>query len=313
VKGIVQVRQASKWYGPVIGVNEVTLDLAPGITGLLGPNGAGKSTLMKLIVGLLRPSLGEVLVEGQPVWGRPGARREIGFSPEVDGFFQEMSVRKFVQALARLSGLPHREASSRADAALEMVGMSTLGHKTLRSCSKGMRQRTKIAQALVHDPRILILDEPLSGIDPVGRSDLMALFRDLESSGKTVLISTHILHEIQAITDQVVLMARGRILASGAVGQIRGLLDEHPLTVRITTSGARKLASALVLLEEVAGVSLEDGGGGLVVKVRGPDRFFRQLPALLLGQEEVVERIEPLDESAEAIFDYLVGGGGVAP
>jgi ABC-2 type transport system ATP-binding protein len=310
LSALVEVQEASLWYGPVLGVNEVTLDLDPGVTGLLGPNGAGKSTLMKLMAGLLRPSLGEVRVEGLPVWKRAAARRRIGYSPEVDGFYEEMSGGGFVRAMARLSGLGRAEARRRTEAALEQVGMAALTGKRIAACSKGMRQRLKLAQALVHDPAVLILDEPLNGIDPAGRADLMDLFRRLGASGKTVLISTHILHEVQEVTDRIVLMARGRVLASGTVGAIRALLEDHPLTVRIGAGRMRELASELMAREEVVGVALDGEGDELVVKVRHPDRFFRALPALVLEHGVEVERVEPLDASAEAIFDYLVGGGG---
>ena len=306
----VEIRDASKWYGAVIGVNEVTLDFGPGITGLLGPNGAGKSTLMKLIVGLLRPSLGEVRVGGLPVWGSPAARRRIGFSPETDGFYEEMDGRDFLRTLGRLSGLSARQAAGRTEEVLAEVGMKDLAGKRLRSCSKGMRQRIKLAQALVHDPEVIVLDEPLTGVDPMGREDLMAFFRRLGASGRTVIISTHIIQELEGITDRIVLMARGRVLAAGTVGAIRGLMDEHPLTVRITSGRAREVAADLVGLEEVAGVALGEDGTDLIVKVRRPERFFRALPRILLARGAAVERIEPLDASAEAVFEYLVGPGG---
>ena len=306
----VEIRDASKWYGAVIGVNEVTLDFGPGITGLLGPNGAGKSTLMKLMVGLLRPSLGEVRVAGLPVWSSSAARRRIGFSPETDGFYEEMDGRDFLRTLGRLSGLSARQAAGRTEEVLAEVGMKDLAGKKLRSCSKGMRQRIKLAQALVHDPEVIVLDEPLTGVDPMGREDLMAFFRRLGASGRTVIISTHIIQELEGITDRIVLMARGRVLAAGTVGAIRGLMDEHPLTVRITSGRAREVAADLVGLEEVAGVALGEDGADLVVKVRRPERFFRALPRLLLARGAAVERIEPLDASAEAVFEYLVGPGG---
>jgi ABC-2 type transport system ATP-binding protein len=221
-----------------------------------------------------------------------------------------MTGREFVRSMARLAGLPAPEARRRSEEALAEVGMSELGSKRLAAASKGMRQRIKLAQALVHDPPVLVLDEPLTGIDPSGRADLMALFRKLGASGKTVLISTHILHEIEEITDRVVLMARGRVLASGTVGSIRDLLEEHPLTLRISSSRARELAGDLIAIEEVVGVALENGGGDLIVKVRQAERFFRRLPALVLARGGEVDRVEPLDASAEAIFDYLVGAEG---
>ncbi|MBI4602328.1 MAG: ABC transporter ATP-binding protein [Planctomycetes bacterium] len=317
----ISLRGVSKWYGPVIGVNGVTLEVEPGITGLLGPNGAGKTTLMKLITGQLRPSVGEALVFGRSVWSRPDARRHVGFSPEVDAFHEEMTGREFVTAMARLSGIPRREARRRAEGALERTGMLDRCDKRLRACSKGMRQRIKISQALVHDPAVLVLDEPLSGIDPPGRIELMGLLRDLAGERKTILLSTHILHEVEAVTERIVLMARGRVLAAGYVGQIRELLAEHPLTVRIACDRRRVLAAALVGLESVAGVALGapasagepeggDGPGDVVVKVRRAGDFFRRLPSVVLEQGAEVERVEALDASVEAVFGYLVSGAG---
>ncbi len=316
----VEVRGASKWYGSVIGINEVDLDLTPGITGLLGPNGAGKSTLIKLIAGTLRPSLGEVRVFGLPAATTPAARAALGYLPEVDGFYEDQSGRQFVYSMARLSGLEAAAARERTEEVLVEVGMQSLAKKRLKACSKGMRQRIKLAQALVHEPELLILDEPLTGIDIAGRRGLMDLFRQFGVAGRTVLVSTHILEEIEEITDRIVLMAGGRVLASGTVGSIRDLLDEHPLTVRIVATRARELAADLLALEEVTGVSVGDGspvgdaspmGDGsaeLTVKVRAGDRFFRAFPALALARGAEVERIEPLDVSAEAIFHYLLGG-----
>jgi ABC-2 type transport system ATP-binding protein len=303
----VEIIGASKWYGAVIGVNEVTLDIGPGITGLLGPNGAGKSTLMKLIAGLLRPSIGEVRVLGRPVWGRPSVRREIGYAGEVDGFFEEMSGRAFVRAMACLSGLGRRVAARRTEEALADVGMQDLAGKHLGACSKGMRQRIKIAQALVHEPSVLVLDEPLSGIDPVGREDLLGLFRALGARGKTVIVSTHIIEEIEAITEDIVLMARGRVLAAGTVGEIREILDEYPFTIRIVAPRARRLAASLLGREEVAGISIDADGSALVVKARRPEALLRALPALVAREGHEVESVEPLDASAEAVFGYLVG------
>ncbi|HVR74779.1 MAG TPA: ABC transporter ATP-binding protein [Planctomycetota bacterium] len=325
----------SRWYGPVLGVNQVSLEIEPGITGLLGPNGAGKSTLMKLVTGQLRASIGDVRVFGQDVCARPSARRKIGFVPEVDAFYEEMTGRAFILAMARLSGLPGREARARTLEVLEMTGMAERADKKLRACSKGMRQRIKLAQALVHDPRILVLDEPLTGIDPPGRMELMALFRKLREEGKTVVVSTHILHEVEAITDRIVLMARGRVLASGTIGEIRRLLAEHPLTLRITCGRRRVLAQALVAREEVVGVAFgeaalpgtdgfsggpvdasagetggDDDNGDLIVKVRRPEEFFRGLPRLVVWLGADVERVEALDASVEAVFGYLVGETG---
>jgi ABC-2 type transport system ATP-binding protein len=225
-------QRVSKWYGPVIGVNQVTLELRSGITGLVGANGAGKSTLMRLITGQLRPDLGEIEVLGHRAWST-AAKRHVGYCPEVDAFFEEMSGRQFVEAMARLCGYPRREARRRTEAALERVGMAGRAQRCVRGYSKGMRQRIKLAQALLHDPQLLVLDEPLSGIDPVGRWEFIRLFRDLAADGKCLLVSSHELEELEKLTDHIAIMAHGRIAAVGSVAQIRDRLDNHPLLVRI--------------------------------------------------------------------------------
>src|SRR5262245_4923285 len=224
--------QVSKWYGPVIGVNQVTLELRPGITGLVGANGAGKSTLLRLATGQLRPDLGRVRVFGLNAWVA-AAKRHVGYCPEVDAFYEEMSGRQFVLSMARLCGYARAEAARRTESSLRFVGMADRADRRLRAYSKGMRQRIKVAQALVHDPEILVLDEPLSGVDPVGRQEFLDLFHRLAASGKCLLVSSHELEELEKLTEQVAIMARGRIAAVGTVSQIRDRLDAHPLSVLI--------------------------------------------------------------------------------
>ena len=314
IRGMVPIaaRSLSKWYGQVIGVNDIQIDFEPGITGLLGPNGAGKSTLLKLIGGQLRPSLGEVLIYGQPVWNSASARQSIGFAPEEDSFHEEMSGLQFVYSMARLTGLARRQAMARSREAVATVGMSKSARKPMRACSRGMRQRIKIAQALAHDPPILVLDEPLTGIDPPGRLELLRLFQDLRNAGKTIILSSHILEEIEAVTGNIVLMAQGRVLVSGNVRRIRDLLDEYPLTVRIECGQARALAQALMLLSEVTGVALGQGENELIVKVRRPESFFCRLPRLVVELGADIRALEPVDASVAAIFDYLIGPSGSA-
>jgi ABC-2 type transport system ATP-binding protein len=296
----------TKWYGPVIGVNQVTLELAPGITGLVGANGAGKSTLMRLATGQLRPDLGNVEVRGLPAWGAP-AKRHIGYCPDVDSFYEDMSGRQFVEGMARLFGYAGAEARRRCEDALELVGMRSQANRRLRGYSKGMRQRIKLAQALVHDPEVLILDEPLSGIDPVGRQESVALFRELARRGKCLLISSHELEELEKLTDHVAVMARGQIAAVGTLAQIRDLLDNHPLTVLIGVDQPRQLAGALLSLQDVVGVELGEQEK-LLVRARNPQRFFRDLTGLVLEENFEVRHLETLDDSAHAILGYLLGG-----
>ena len=226
-------QRVSKWYGSVIGVNQVTLELRSGITGLVGANGAGKSTLMRLITGHLKPDIGTVTILGVDSW-KSSSKSLVGYCPEVDAFYEEMSGRQFVEALARLSGYPRTEARLRTEWALAQVGMSDRADRRLRGYSKGMRQRIKLAQALLHDPPLLVLDEPLSGIDPVGRRELVALFRGLAEQGKCLLISSHELEELEKLTEHVAIMAHGRIAAADTISRIRDRLADHPLTIQIS-------------------------------------------------------------------------------
>lgn len=296
----------SKWYGPVIGVNQVTLELRPGLTGLVGPNGAGKTTLLRLAAGQLRPDLGAVTVrrEAADTWR---ARRVVGYCPDADRFYEDMSGRQFVEALARLAGYPAAEARRRTEAALDAVGMAGRAERRLRGYSKGMRQRVKLAQALVHDPDLLILDEPLSGVDPLGRQELAALFTRLAAAGKCLLVSSHELEELEKLTDHVAIMAAGRVAAVGSVAEIRELLDDQPLAVLVHADRPRQLAKALLDGPAVEGVELGDEGA-LVVRARQPRRFFRDLAALVLEEQFDVRRLEPLDDSAAAVLGYLLGG-----
>jgi ABC-2 type transport system ATP-binding protein len=298
--------KVSKWYGPVIGVNQVTLELRPGITGLVGSNGSGKSTLLRLAAGQIRPDLGAVQVCGHDTWGA-AAKRHIGYCPELDTFYEEMSGRRFVEVMARLCGYPGHEARRRTAEALELVGMDGRADGRLRGYSKGMRQRIKLAQALLHDPELLLLDEPLSGIDPIGRRESLELFLELARRGKCLLVSSHELEELEKLTDHVAIMARGRIAAVGTLTQIRDLLDNHPLSIRIDCDQPRRLAAALLDLEDVAGVDLPNGDGTLLVRARNPRRFFQQLTGLVLEEDFDVRHLETLDDSTHAILGYLLG------
>jgi ABC-2 type transport system ATP-binding protein len=316
-------QRVSKWYGPVIGVNQVTLELRSGITGLVGANGAGKSTFMRLITGHLRPDLGSIQVHGWDAWSA-AARQHVGYCPETDAFYEEMSGRQFVEAMARLCGYPRREAQERTEAALERVGMAGRAERCVRGYSKGMRQRIKLAQALLHDPELLVLDEPLSGIDPLGRWEFVRLFRDLAALGKCLLISSHELEELEKLTDHIAIMAHGRIAAVGTVAQIRDRLDNHPLLIRIDVNArshaergnekeSRRLAAALLKLRDVVGVELldsqhEESVEPVLVRARNPQRFFQELTRLILEEWHEIVRLETLDDSTQAVLGYLLRG-----
>jgi len=301
---LAEFRHVTKWYGPVIGVNDISVTLGPGITGLLGPNGAGKTTLIKLLTGQLRPSLGKVLVGGHVAISAI-AKRRLGYCPDVDTFYEEMSGRRFVETMAKLHGMDSRTARERSNAALEQVGMADRADRRLKGYSKGMRQRIKLAQALIHDPDLLIVDEPLNGVDPVGRRELMDLFRRFRDQGKAVLVSSHILDEMETLADRVVFMGRGRIVAIGTLPEIRGMLDEYPLHVRIRAPRVREVAQQLVQWPLVRGVTLRTDEE-LSIEVLRPDDFFRQFAGYVADSGMDVDALETTDVSAEAIFEYVM-------
>jgi len=305
--------QVSKWYGSVIGVNQVTLELRGGITGLVGANGAGKSTLLRLATGHLRPDVGRVSVCGREAWNWR-ARRLVGYCPDVDVFFEEMSGFQFVEAMARLCGFSRRDARLRSEAVIEQVGMSGRCDRCIRGYSKGMRQRIKLAQALLHDPALLVLDEPLSGIDPIGRQDFLELFLALAEQGKCLLVSSHELEELEKLTDHVAIMSRGRIAVVGTLRQIRDLLDHHPMSIRIDALQPRIVASRLLEMNDVVGLDLGNSPsntldvGTIVIRARNPRSFFRDFGRLVIEEGIEVRRLEMLDASAQKILGYLLGG-----
>jgi ABC-2 type transport system ATP-binding protein len=302
---VVAAEHLSKWFGQVIGVNDVTLTVPAGVTGLLGPNGAGKSTLLKLVTGQLKPSKGHVLVFGEPIWQNPALFFRIGFCPEQDAFYERMSGLEWVTALVRLNGLDETNAVERARLALEMVDLSDVADKKIGAYSKGMRQRVKLAQALVHDPELLILDEPLSGMDPIGRRKTIRLIREWARSGKSVLVSSHILHEIESMTANILLINQGRILAEGNVHQIRDLIDEHPHTVFIKAAQPRALARELLAENDVLSLKFEEEA--LVVQTAKPDGFYARLTELAASgvHGPIYEVVSP-DDNLQAVFKYLV-------
>jgi ABC-2 type transport system ATP-binding protein len=284
----------------VIGLVDVTVGIAGGITGLLGPNGAGKSTFLKLLTGQLQPSQGTVRLLGVDPFADPSVHAQVGFLPEQDAFYEDMTGRAFVRFLAGLHGCTR----ARADEALDRVGLAAAGNRKLRTYSKGMRQRAKLAQAIAHDPRVLILDEPLTGMDPVARRQMIDLMRDFERRGATVVVSSHILHEVEAMTDRVILLYQGRVRAVGTREEIRGLLDRHPHQIRVRSPRARDLARVLLELPGVVGVRLDDGS--VQVDTTAPEADYDRLPRCVLEEGLPVEGLEAEDMGLDAIFDYLV-------
>ena len=305
VNALVQADGVSKWYGQVSGLNNVTVSIPPGITGLLGPNGAGKSTFMKLMTGQLKPSQGTIRILGEPIWGNPPIYDRIGFCPEQDSFYDRMTGLEWVTALVRLNGLSDADADAAAKRAMDRVDLMYAADKKIGAYSKGMRQRVKLAQALVHDPELLILDEPLTGMDPLMRRKTIRLIKDWARAGKHIIVSSHILHEIEAMTSNILLINNGRILAEGNVHQIRDLIDTHPHTVYVRGADPRALARRFLLEDDVLSMQLETDA--VVVQTSRPDSFYARLTELAAsGEAGVIDEVQSPDDNLQAVFKYLV-------
>ena len=291
---ILETVRLNKWYGRVIALNDVTLSLDRGITGLLGPNGAGKTSLMRIAIGLMQESGGTIRVLGERPWNNPRLAVRIGYCPEHDGFYEWMTGRQFVASLARVRGIARADRAA-ADA-LERVRLTDVGGRRIGTYSRGMRQRLKIAQSLV-------LDEPLTGCDPLVRQELIALIKSFAQEGKSVLVSSHVLHEIEQLTRRIALVHRGRLVAEGDIREIRGLIDRHPHTVQVKTAKPRELAAALAAVPEVVEIRFADDV--VWVRTNRPDAFYGRLPALALEKGCPVTQIESPDDNLEAVFRYL--------
>jgi ABC-2 type transport system ATP-binding protein len=302
---IVEATQLSKWYGQVSGLNDVSVVVPGGVTGLLGPNGAGKSTLMKLMTGQLKPSKGTIRVLGEPIWGNPDIFFRIGFCPEQDAFYDRMTGLEWLTALVRLNGLAEKEADAAARRALDVVDLTEAAGKRIGGYSKGMRQRVKLAQAIIHDPELLVLDEPLAGMDPIGRRKTIRLIREWGREGKSLIVSSHILHEIESMTSNILLIHNGRILAEGNVHQIRDLIDEHPHTVHVRAASPRVLARLFLAYDDVLSLKLEEDG--VMVQTAKPDAFYTRLTELAAsGEAGEVHEVTSPDDNLQAVFHYLV-------
>ncbi len=310
---IVEAERLSKWYGHVLGVSDVSWTLPGGVIGLLGPNGAGKSTLMKLMTGLLRPSRGAIRVLGGDPFADAGVRRRIGYSPEHEHTYDELTARELVTVLAHLAGVPRAEAPRAAVAALEAMGMTEAMDRRVRGFSKGMRQRTKLAATLAHDPELLVLDEPLTGVDPVARIDIIERIKKLAAErGKTVIVSSHVLYEIEALTEDIVVIYRGQVLAEGNIYEIRRLIDRHPHRIRVECDRPREVAAAVAGAEHVARLVMERRA--LVIETRDPDRCYDDLAAAIVERGVELRAMTSPDNNLGAVFEYLTGGreGGEA-
>jgi ABC-2 type transport system ATP-binding protein len=300
----IELRHASRWYGNVVAVNDVSCSLGPGITGVLGPNGAGKTTILHMMAGLLAASAGEVLIDGQSPSGNPEIYRSLALVPEREAVHPFLTGREFVRASAELYGLS--DVNGAVERAIELVALQDAQHRRVETYSKGMRQRIKIAGALVHDPAIVLLDEPFNGMDPRQRLHMMDVLRQVARAGKVVVISSHILEELNDLANNVLVMVAGRLAASGHYREIRRLMTDRPHRFLIKSSEDRKLAAAL--LSDASVFSVELSEAGLVIHTSDRSKLTRSLPRIARDQRIRLLEIHPTDESLESVFSYLVEG-----
>lgn len=302
----VRIENVSRWYGEILGVNKVTVDISPGITGLVGPNGSGKSTLMNIICGLMRPGQGSVTVLGQPVWNNAEIRRLVGYCTQVDHFYETFTGQQFLFSLLQLHGRGARWSEESAEKALAIVGMTEHRHRVIAGYSKGMRQRVKVALALAHSPEVVVLDEPFNGLDPVGRREMMQLLTDYAREGRTVILSSHILHEVERMTNRVLMMSNGYVLAEGEVMQVRDLLRRHPFKVFVRCDQPRRLAGVMLEQDGVLRVEIQDDNS-ITLSTTDPDNFYLKLNDLVLNDGFEVDVVTLADENMQSIFQYLSG------
>jgi len=306
VTAVIETKSLSKWYGNVLGLSDVSLEIEAGITGLLGPNGAGKSTFMKLITGQMKPNIGGVTVRGEEVWNNFRLFRKIGFCPEQDAFYEDVTGWEFLTGLLRLYGFRPAEVTGRAARALEIVELTADKDRKIRSYSRGMRQRVKFAQSVAHDPDIIILDEPLSGLDPLGKRRLIRLVKDFQSEGKTIIVSSHVLPEIEAMTSRIIMIHQGKILAQGDIHSIRDLIERYPHMISVRCADARAVAARFVQDPSILKMSFGPDARSLVVETHNRDAFFSRLQSVVLETGIEVEEISSPDDNLQAVFDYLV-------
>ena len=301
------LNNVSRFYGEVLGVNRVTLSIPSGITSLVGPNGSGKTTLMNLITGLVRPTRGEIRVLGISPADPENLFRVCAYATQFDSFPRGMTGFQFVYSYLRLSGMTHEDCQRTTAFAIGRVNLGEAAHRKIAGYSKGMRQRIKLAQAIAHDPRVLVLDEPLNGLDPLVRAETIALFREFAAEGRHVIVSSHILHEVDTISDQVILLSNGYVVAEGQIRGVREEMHEHPMQVVIRCTRANLLASRVFAQDHVVEVRLHADGGGLLVKTRDADRFYRALNHLALDGIGI-ESVAPADDNVNSLYEYLIGG-----
>jgi ABC-2 type transport system ATP-binding protein len=306
----ISVANVSKFYGEVLGVNRVTVDIEPGLTGLVGPNGSGKSTLMHLICGLLRPTRGTISVLGLHPHNPEELFRQVGYCTQYDSFPNGATGHSFLIHALALHGLDTREADHRTWEVLEQVGLAEAAKRKIAGYSKGMRQRIKLAHAICHDPKVLVLDEPLNGLDPMGRAEMIDLFKGFARSGRHVIVSSHILHEVDMISDGVIMIHGGSVVAEGSIRAVRGEITTQPLQVLVRCDRPHTVAARVFELGHVVEARIVDDDTGVLIRTRDASTFFSDLGRIILDAGVEVETVVPADENVHAVYDYLIGDGG---
>ncbi|HEX6125753.1 MAG TPA: ABC transporter ATP-binding protein [Pyrinomonadaceae bacterium] len=300
----------SKFYGEVLGVNRVNLQIAPGITSLVGPNGSGKTTLMNLMTGLLRPTSGRISVLGIPPDHPEAIFQKLGYCSQFDSFPRGATAREFIEFYLRVHGYTTQETEELAHQALERVSMLESADRKISAFSKGMRQRVRLAQSIAHNPSVLVLDEPLNGLDPMARAEIIRLFRQLADAGMYLIISSHILHEVDMMSDSVVLLHNGYVVAEGEVHGVRDEIEEHPIQILIRCDRPQALASRLFEHEHTVEARIVNDPEGLFVKTRRPDDFYLLLNKVITEQDLQVESVGPVDDDLNAVYQYLITSDG---
>ena len=304
---VLKAENLSKWYGNILGISEISLEITPGVQGLLGPNGAGKSTFLKIATGQLKQNLGKMTVFGEPVYNNYRLFSKVGFCPEYDCYYKDVTGWEFILFHARLHRFNGKEAADLAASALERVGMRENENKLISAYSLGMRQRLKVAASIIHNPDLLVLDEPLRAIDPLWRVKIIRLIKQFEKEGKTVIVSSHILPEIEAMTNNITLIHQGKIFAHGDIQEVRSLIDTHPHQISISCDNPRLLSEKLIRCDYVLNVHFNNKENNVVIETNNRDSFFDSLLKIIMETGLIVDEMTSPDDNLQAVFDYLIG------
>ena len=307
---LITFANVSRFYGEVLGINKVSLSIPPGITSLVGPNGSGKTTLMNLMTGLIRPTQGEISVLGISPEDPERLCRAVGYCAQFDNYPKGLTGYQFVYSFLRMFGYAHEECDRRTMSSLELVGLTEARNRAVAAYSKGMRQRVKLAQATAHDPQVVILDEPLNGLDPLARAEAIALFEQWGKSGRHVIISSHILHEVDRISDQVILLSQGYVVAEGQIQNVRGEVKDQPMQILVRCDYPSRLAAQLFQQNHVVEAKLHTDGHGLLLRTTDADGFYLLLNRIVIDSGLVVESVAPADDDVNSVYQYLIGGDG---